>query len=216
MQLWSQNIQDLGICEELVCQDDFNIPDVDLTFQNFEELFGGDQDPIRVMHGDEDVSFSSLEKDMSVDKSDIFNTSAMEVWISSIIQHIFITCQCIDNWNTKSDNKDNSSGVQIQGKINKIPYDWDKLLFNRIVVFLSWKDSSAAASVTILHSDHENKDMNPLNQYNLRSRDHAHTIRPFQSTISLSDLRFSAESNHSDRNDSALSPYSEGKDYFGN
>ena len=81
MQLWSQNIQDLGICEELICQDDFNIPDVDLSFQNFEELFGGDQDPIREgLLGDKDVSCSSIEKDMSLDKSDIVNASMMEVW----------------------------------------------------------------------------------------------------------------------------------------
>ncbi|CAI8605006.1 unnamed protein product [Vicia faba] len=66
-QLWSQNIQDLGICEELACQDDFNMPDVDLTFQNYEELFEGDQDPIRVMFGGKDLSCSSLEKDLSVD-----------------------------------------------------------------------------------------------------------------------------------------------------
>lgn len=79
MQLWPQNIQDLGICEELVCRDDFNIPDVDLTFQNYEELFGGDQDPIRVMFGGKDVSYSSLEKDLSVDNSDIDNPSTMEV-----------------------------------------------------------------------------------------------------------------------------------------
>ena len=76
-QLWSQNIQDLGICEELVCRDDFNIPDVDLTFQNFEELFG-DQDPVRALLDDNDVSCSSLEKDMSIDKSDIDNLSAIE------------------------------------------------------------------------------------------------------------------------------------------
>lgn len=79
LQLWSQNIQDLGICKELVCQDDFNIPDVDLTFQNFEELFGGDQDSIRILLDDQDVSCSSLEKDKSVDKSVIDNPSAMEV-----------------------------------------------------------------------------------------------------------------------------------------
>ena len=83
--MWSQNIQDLGICEELVCQDDFDIPDVDLTFQNFEELFGGDQDPVRVLLADKDVSCSSLEKDMSVDKSDIDNPSAMEVWIYTFL-----------------------------------------------------------------------------------------------------------------------------------
>jgi len=91
LQLWSQNIQDLGICEELVRLDDFNIPDVDLTFQNFDELFGGDKDPIRILFDDQDVSCSSLEKDKSIDKSDIDNLSAMEVWISSFIsQHIFI------------------------------------------------------------------------------------------------------------------------------
>ncbi|MED6132298.1 hypothetical protein PIB30_017732 [Stylosanthes scabra] len=72
-QLWSQNIQDLGICEELVCRDDFNIPDVDLTFQNYEELFGGDQDPVRALLDDNDVSCYSLEKDMSID-----NLSAIE------------------------------------------------------------------------------------------------------------------------------------------
>lgn len=103
LQLWSQNIQDLGICEELICRDDFNIPDVDLTFQNFEELFGGDQDPIRVMFGDKDVSCSSLEKDISVDKSDIDNPSAMEVWISTFIHHIFTSSQCIDDISATSD-----------------------------------------------------------------------------------------------------------------
>ncbi|KAJ1382933.1 B-box-type zinc finger [Sesbania bispinosa] len=144
-QLWSQNIQDLGICEELICQDDFNIPDVDLTFQNFEELFGGDQDPIRVMLGDKDVSCSSLKKDMSVDKSDIDNPSVME-------------------------------------------------------------DSLAAASITISQSHRETKDMDPLNQYSPRSMDHAHAIQPFESTISFSVLRFSAESSHTDHDDSALFP----------
>ncbi|XP_054808554.1 putative zinc finger protein At1g68190 isoform X2 [Prosopis cineraria] len=77
-QMWSHNIQDLGICEELICQDDFNIPDVDLTFQNIEELFGGDQDPVRGLVGDNDMSCSSIEKDISLDKSDIFNERTME------------------------------------------------------------------------------------------------------------------------------------------
>ncbi|KAM2330067.1 hypothetical protein ACFX1X_020949 [Malus domestica] len=75
-QLWPQNMQDIGVCEELVCSDDFDIPDVDMTFQNFEELFGGDQDPIRaaVLH-DKDVSYSSVEKGISLDKSDNGNAS---------------------------------------------------------------------------------------------------------------------------------------------
>ncbi|KAK9934674.1 hypothetical protein M0R45_021810 [Rubus argutus] len=76
-QLWSQNMQDLGVCEELVCRDDFNIPDVDLTFRNFEEIFGGDQDPIRMLLDDKDVSYSSVERDMSLNKSDNCNSRAV-------------------------------------------------------------------------------------------------------------------------------------------
>lgn len=44
MQIWLQNMQDLGVCDEVQCLDDVNIPDVDLTFRNFEELFGGEQE----------------------------------------------------------------------------------------------------------------------------------------------------------------------------
>ena len=80
MQLWSQNMQDLGVCEELVCQDDFNIPDVDLTFRNFEELFGGDKDPMRSLLDDKDLlSFSSMDKDLSLDKLDGIHSRVIEV-----------------------------------------------------------------------------------------------------------------------------------------
>lgn len=72
-------MQDLGVCEELVCQDDFNIPDVDLTFRNFEELFGSDQDPIRSLLDEKDMSYSSMEKDFSLDKLDNTLSIAMEV-----------------------------------------------------------------------------------------------------------------------------------------
>lgn len=72
-------MQDLGVCEELISHDDFNIPDVDLTFRNFEELFGGDQDPNRARLVDKDFSYSSVEKDMSIDKSDCSYLRAMEV-----------------------------------------------------------------------------------------------------------------------------------------
>ncbi|KAM6589046.1 hypothetical protein CsatA_011651 [Cannabis sativa] len=66
-QLWTQNMEDLGVCEELVWKDDFNIPDVDLTFRNFEELF--DQDPNRaLLLDDKDDSYSSMEKGLSLDK----------------------------------------------------------------------------------------------------------------------------------------------------
>ncbi|KAM1299702.1 hypothetical protein ACFX15_010662 [Malus domestica] len=43
-QLWSQNMQDLGVCEEQTYDHaDLNMPDVDSTFRNFEESFGADQ-----------------------------------------------------------------------------------------------------------------------------------------------------------------------------
>ncbi|KAI3817229.1 hypothetical protein L1987_11018 [Smallanthus sonchifolius] len=54
-QLWSQNMQDLGVCEEPSCLDDLNIPDIDLTFRNFEELFRIEQEPTRV---DQDKSMT--------------------------------------------------------------------------------------------------------------------------------------------------------------
>ncbi|XP_022734495.1 putative zinc finger protein At1g68190 isoform X2 [Durio zibethinus] len=77
-QLWSQNMQDLGVCEDIFCQDEFNMPDIDLTFRNFEELFGGDQDSISALLGDKDISCSSLEKEMSFNKSDNGNARPME------------------------------------------------------------------------------------------------------------------------------------------
>ena len=47
LQLWHQNIQDIGVCEDTICSDDdFQIPDIDLTFRNFEEQFGADPEPI--------------------------------------------------------------------------------------------------------------------------------------------------------------------------
>ncbi|OMP08044.1 hypothetical protein COLO4_06824 [Corchorus olitorius] len=54
------------------------MPDIDLTFRNFEDLFGGDQDPIRALLGDKDVSCSFVEKDMSFNKSDNCNARQME------------------------------------------------------------------------------------------------------------------------------------------
>ncbi|CAN1138189.1 Putative zinc finger protein At1g68190 [Linum perenne] len=81
-QLWSQTMQDLGICED-VCCDDLNIPDVDISFRNFEELFGGDQEPIREMIDEKDASSSSLEKKMSLDKSN--NCIAMATSFASSV-----------------------------------------------------------------------------------------------------------------------------------
>ncbi|KAA8532636.1 hypothetical protein F0562_032548 [Nyssa sinensis] len=77
-QLWSQNMQDLGVCEELGCFDNLDIPDVDLTFRNFEELFGGDQDPTRALLDDNNISCSSVKQEASLDRSDDGYARAVE------------------------------------------------------------------------------------------------------------------------------------------
>ncbi|XP_051145239.1 putative zinc finger protein At1g68190 [Andrographis paniculata] len=51
-EIWLQNMQDLGVCDEVKWMDDGNIPDVDLTFRNFEELFGSEHEPGRGMVDD--------------------------------------------------------------------------------------------------------------------------------------------------------------------
>ncbi|XP_030442873.1 zinc finger protein CONSTANS-LIKE 10 isoform X1 [Syzygium oleosum] len=76
-QFWAQNMQDLGICEELVCHDDFNIPEVDVTFQNYEELFGGEQDTIRALLDESELACSSVDKDISFASSVSFGATAV-------------------------------------------------------------------------------------------------------------------------------------------
>ena len=75
-------MQDLGVCDELVCRDDFNMPEVDLTFQNFDEIFNSDQDPTGGLfdNKDESYSYSSMDKDMSLSKSDNRDGKGVEVW----------------------------------------------------------------------------------------------------------------------------------------
>ncbi|XP_028124460.1 zinc finger protein CONSTANS-LIKE 9-like isoform X2 [Camellia sinensis] len=87
-QLWSQNMQDLGICEELACINDFNIPDVDLTFQNFEEFFGCDQDLTRALFDDKDMTCSSVNKDTSLNGLD--HSHAKEIEDASVASSVYI------------------------------------------------------------------------------------------------------------------------------
>ncbi|KAK9676266.1 hypothetical protein RND81_11G065300 [Saponaria officinalis] len=61
-QIWSQNIQDLGVCEEAEYSDVFNIPDVDVTFRNFEDFFTGDVGLAESLLGDDDLMWSEIEK----------------------------------------------------------------------------------------------------------------------------------------------------------
>ncbi|XP_068638659.1 putative zinc finger protein At1g68190 [Aristolochia californica] len=43
-QLWPQNMLDLGVCLDVDLCDSIKIPEIDLTFPNYEELFAADQD----------------------------------------------------------------------------------------------------------------------------------------------------------------------------
>ncbi|KAK6146836.1 hypothetical protein DH2020_020705 [Rehmannia glutinosa] len=61
-EIWLQNMQDLGVCDEVQCFDDVNIPDVDLTFRNFEEFFGSEHEPIRALVDDENMTCSFADK----------------------------------------------------------------------------------------------------------------------------------------------------------
>lgn len=60
VQIWAQNMQDLGVCDEVGSFEDVNIPDVDVTFQNFEELFGSEQEPTNSFE-DEHPSFHATK-----------------------------------------------------------------------------------------------------------------------------------------------------------
>lgn len=71
-------MQDLGVCEDNVSNDDFDIPDVDLTFRNFEDLFGGDQNPIRAQLDDKYFLWPS-EKHLSFDKPEKINARKIQV-----------------------------------------------------------------------------------------------------------------------------------------
>ncbi|XP_042502571.1 zinc finger protein CONSTANS-LIKE 9-like [Macadamia integrifolia] len=78
-QVWSQNMQDLGICEEIGCNDGFNVPDVDLTFRNYEELFGVDQDLTRSAFHEKDIASCLTKNDVSFERTENGYTRAMEV-----------------------------------------------------------------------------------------------------------------------------------------
>ncbi|XP_048440748.1 putative zinc finger protein At1g68190 isoform X1 [Pyrus x bretschneideri] len=113
-QLWPQNMQDIGVCEELVCPDDFNIPDVDLTFQNFDELFGGDQDPITAVLHDKDVSYSSVEKGISLDKQIMaMNMMHQRLRLFSLIRLLtWTTIRLVTNLKTSQENMDSPCPIQ--------------------------------------------------------------------------------------------------------
>ncbi|KAL8161299.1 hypothetical protein V2J09_012788 [Rumex salicifolius] len=62
-QFWPQNMEEPRVSEMLDGFDDFKMPEVDMTFPNFEDLFKGDQDLSRALLEDDSNAFLSSEKD---------------------------------------------------------------------------------------------------------------------------------------------------------
>ncbi|CAK7326652.1 unnamed protein product [Dovyalis caffra] len=123
-------MQDLGVCEDIICHDDFKIPDVDKTFCNFEELFGGDQDPIGAYLDGNDSSCFYIEEDMAIEKSNNSNGRARKVRNEE--SQVLI---CIDGHMT------NGLGFWIQGVVHPICMS----LHNRSVHIGNDKDPSNQA-----------------------------------------------------------------------
>lgn len=73
-------MQDLRVCKGTFCQDDFNMPDIDLSFRNFENLFSVDQHPTRGPLASKDVPSLSMEKE-TFNNSNNVNVISMKVRI---------------------------------------------------------------------------------------------------------------------------------------
>lgn len=65
-QLWDQNMQDLGICADDDCCDALNMSDVNLIFENYEDIFGGPQVESSSVFEDLEAACSSMDKVVSV------------------------------------------------------------------------------------------------------------------------------------------------------
>ncbi|KAI5579785.1 hypothetical protein BDE02_08G112600 [Populus trichocarpa] len=121
-ELWSQNMQDLGVCEDIICHDDdYIIPDVDKTFCNFEEFFGGDQDPIGAFLDENDFSCSFIEKDMPPEKSN--NSDGRARKDASVTSSVYISCSVhIDNDKDPSNQAYNFPGSLDPAQTIRSPY----------------------------------------------------------------------------------------------
>ncbi|GFZ00262.1 B-box zinc finger family protein [Actinidia rufa] len=178
-QLWSQNMQDLGICEELACIDDFNIPEVDLTFQNFEELFGCDQDLTRALPDDKDMRCSSVGKDTSLNGL----ITAVQKKLRFALMLPFAL-----------------SIIQVSELLEA---SFQHGCFDAI----KEEEASVASSVYTNQSAYQDKDIVPSDQAShcFGNKDFSRPIQPSYSALSLPLSRFSAETNTTDFMDSCFS-----------
>lgn len=59
-------MQDLGLCDGDDNGDGFNMSDVDLTFENYEDVFGSSQDQSDSLFKDTSATCSNTERDISL------------------------------------------------------------------------------------------------------------------------------------------------------
>jgi hypothetical protein len=78
-------MQDLGICEDDDCCDAFHISDVDLIFENYEDIFGGPQGESALMFEDLEAACSSMDKVVSIADPSGCNNNSFLVGVSSSI-----------------------------------------------------------------------------------------------------------------------------------
>ncbi|XP_071686687.1 putative zinc finger protein At1g68190 [Rutidosis leptorrhynchoides] len=110
-QHWSQNMQDLGVCEqEPSCLDDLNMPDIDLTFKNFEELFRIDHestrvDPVIAMK-DTSITNRLTNNSQSSPKKARYTSQIIDESIGTICNHdAIISLSCGSNEHISKDTK---------------------------------------------------------------------------------------------------------------
>ncbi|XP_068643805.1 putative zinc finger protein At1g68190 [Aristolochia californica] len=77
-QLWPQNMQDLGFCQDVDFYDSIQVPEIDLKFPNYEELFAADQDNTASLCEGVDEACSSSGKAASLAKKDVRCTRSVE------------------------------------------------------------------------------------------------------------------------------------------
>ncbi|KAH9313172.1 hypothetical protein KI387_028207, partial [Taxus chinensis] len=78
-QLWDPHMQDLGLCDGDDNCDGFNMSDVDLTFENYEDIFGSSQDQSDSLFEDASAVCSNMERDVTLFESNGHTESAPEV-----------------------------------------------------------------------------------------------------------------------------------------
>ena len=62
-------MQDLGLCDGVDNVDGFNMSDVDLTFENYEDVFSSSHDQSDSLFEDTSAACSSMERDVSLVES---------------------------------------------------------------------------------------------------------------------------------------------------